>query len=141
MSIYVKTTRGAANLNPSRLRFMKLNYTYDTLERADVSKIIYSKLIVIQNIPTGESHHGTNIPTVTENREVWIDTANSFIREVNSRSDSYPIPYLNPKNWESSVSCRLTKGGQDLVVITGNDNWTGYELVVTIKYIEERAFV
>lgn len=137
MSIYVKTTRGAANLNPSRLRIMRLNYTNDTLERADVSKVIKSKTIIIQNIPTGQSEHFTNLP---KHGEFWIDTANSFVRNT-YRSVSYPICYVNPKFAGAEIGCHLEKNGQNLIVVTGNDNWAGYELVVTIKYIEEKAFV
>lgn len=139
MSIYVKTTHGAANLNPSRVRIMQLNYSNDTLERADAdSKVINSKTIVIETIPTGNTSIYTNLP---EHGEFWIDTANSFVRNKTYRDASYPIPYVNPRNWDSSICCHLEKQGQNLLVTTGNDNWTGYELVITIKYIEKKAFV
>lgn len=139
MSIYVKTKNGAAPLQTPKIRVMKLNYTNDTLERADADlKIIKSKTIVVSNIPTGNSSTFTNLP---EHEECWIDTANSFIRPKQFREASYPIPYVNPDNWDSSVGCHLEKQGQNLLVTTGKDNWAGYELVITIKYIQKKAFV
>lgn len=139
MSIYVKSTNGAAPLQTPKLRVMKLNNTNDTLERADAdSKIIRSKTIVVSNILTGKSSTYTNIPNA---KEFWIDTANSFIRDKQYRESSYPICYVNPQFAISELGCHLERNGQELIIITGNDNWAGYELVVTIKYIEKKAFV
>ena len=139
MSIYVKSENGSAPLQTPNLRVMKLNKTNDTLERADAdSKIIRSKTIVVSNIPTGKSSNFTNIPNA---KEFWIDTANSFIRDKQYRAYSYPICYVNPQSAISELGCHLERNGQDLIIITGKDNWAGYELVVTVKYIEKEAFV
>ncbi len=139
MSIYVKSKNGSAPLQTPNLRVMKLNKINDTLERADAdSKIIKSKTIVVSNIPTGKSSNFTNIPNA---KEFWIDTANSFIRDKQYRAYSYPICYVNPQSAVSELGCHLERNGQDLIIITGKDNWAGYELVVTVKYIEKKAFV
>lgn len=139
MSIYVRTKNVAAPLQTPKLRVMKLNTTRDTMERADnISKIIKSQTIKIENLRTGTTSYGTQLPLC---KDYWVDTANSFIRDKN-RFSTYPIPYVNPVNWESSVSCRLeNREGLNVVVITGEDNWSGFDLVITIKYTEEKAFV
>lgn len=139
MSIYVRTKSGAAILNPRGLRVMKLNCTNDTLERSDDDlKIIESKTIVVPDIPTGTTSVFTDLPP---HGDCWIDTANSFIRNIEYRDASYPIPYVNPINWDSSICCHLEKEGQELLIMTGDDNWKCYELVITIKYTKGRAFV
>lgn len=137
MSIYVRTKNGAAPLQTPKLRVMKLNTTSDTMERADnISKIIKSQTIKIENLRTGTTSYATQLPPC---KDYWIDTANSFIRDKN-RFSTYPIPYVNPINWDSSVSCRLENGGLNVVVITGNDNWSSFELVLTIKHTDSAVF-
>lgn len=137
MSIYVRTKNGAAPLQTPKLRVMKLNTTSDTMERADnTSKIIKSHTIKIENICSGATWYDTQLPPC---KDYWIDIANSFIRNTN-RFSTYPIPYVNPTNWDSSVSCRLEQGGLKVVVITGNDNWSDFELVLTIKYTDSAVF-
>ena len=137
MSIYVKTKNGAAPVQTPKLRVMKLNTTSDTMERADnISKIIKSQTIKLENLRTGTTSYDTQLPP---RKDYWIDTANSFIRDKN-RFSTYPIPYVNPVNWDSSVSCRLENGGINVVVITGNDNWSNFELVLTIKHTDSAVF-
>lgn len=137
MSIYVRTKNGAAPLQTPKLRVMKLNTTSDTMERADnISKIIKSHTIKIENICSGTTWYDTQLPPC---KDYWIDIANSFIRNKN-RFSTYPIPYVNLTNWDSSVSCRLENEGHNVVVITGNDNWSGFELVLTIKYTDSAVF-
>lgn len=137
MSIYVRSKNGADPLQTPKLRVMKLNTTSDTMERADnISKIIKSQTIKIENLRTGTTFYDTQLPPC---KDYWIDTANSFIRDKN-RFSTYPIPYVNPVNWESSVSCRLENGGLNVVVITGDDNWSSFELVLTIKHTDSAVF-
>lgn len=106
MSIYVKTQGGATPLQTPQLRYMKVGTGQDTLERADkVSTIICS-------LTMGISYHPTGIPDSTQPaRSFWIDLANSFIRR-HSGSIVYPIPYVNPRSWEDSISCRLQDSGK-----------------------------
>ena len=137
MSIYVKTKNGAAPVQTPKLRVMKLNTTSDTMERADnISKIIKSQTIKIENLRTGTTSYDTQLPPC---KDYWIDTANSFIRDKN-RFSTYPISYVNPINWNSSISCRLENGGLNVVVVTGDDNWSGFELVLTIKHTDSAVF-
>lgn len=137
MSIYVRSKNGADPLQTPKLRVMKLNTTSDTRERADnISKIIKSQTIKIENLRTGTTFYDTQLPP---RKDYWIDTANSFIRDKN-RFSTYPIPYVNPVNWESSVSCRLENEGLNVVVITGDDNWSSFELVLTIKHTDSAVF-
>ena len=63
MSIYVKTENGAASVQTPKLRVMKLNTTSDTMERADnISKIIKSQTIKIENLRTGTTSYDTQLP-------------------------------------------------------------------------------
>ena len=107
------------------------------MERADnISKIIKSHTIKIENIRTGTTCYDTPLPPC---KDYWIDMANSFIRDKN-RFSTYPIPYVNPTSWKSSLSCRLQNEGITLVVITGDDDWSSFELVLTLKYTDSAVF-
>lgn len=141
MSIYVKTAKGAASLQTPQLRCMKIGTSQDTLERADkASTIIYSLTMGINDIPTGISYHPTGIPDFTQpSHSFWIDLANSFVRR-HSGSIVYPIPYVNPRSWEDSISCSLQDDGKTLKVITGTSSWSDYGLVATIKYTDTFVF-
>ena len=76
MSIYVKTKNGADTVQTTKLRVMKLNTTSDTMERADnISKIIKSQTIKIENLRTGTTYYDTQLPP---RKDYWIDTAHSL---------------------------------------------------------------
>ena len=140
MSIYVKTAKGAASLQTPQLRCMKLGTSQDTLERADeASTIIHSLTTTINDIPTGISYHNTGLPDPVRPNDFWIDISNSFIRRITANF-VYPIPFANPKSWEDSICCHLQENGKTLVVITGTNSWSDYELVVTIKYTDTTIF-
>lgn len=140
MSIYVKTAKGAALLQTPQLRCMKLGTSQDTLERADeVSTIIRSLTLRIDNIPTGVSYHTTGVPDPTRPNDFWIDLANSFVTR-HTGNFSYPIPYVNPQSWEDSICCHLESMGKSLVVVTGTSSWSDYSLIVTIKYTDTTIF-
>lgn len=140
MSIYVKTQGGATPLQTPQFRCMKLGTSQDTLERADeVSTIIRSLTVRIDDIPTGISYHTTGVPDPTQPNDFWIDPANSFLIR-NTGNFSYPIPYANPRSWEDSICCHLESMGRTLVVVTGTSSWSDYHLIVTIKYTDTTVF-
>lgn len=134
MSVYVKTQGGATPLQTPQLRCMKVGTSQDTLERADGSStIIRSLTVTIYDIPTGISRHPTGIPDITQPHDVWIDLANSYLRNRN-KGITYPMPFVNPKAWEDSICCSLNDWGKSLGVYAGTSSWSDYSLVATIKY-------
>lgn len=143
MSIYVKTTDGVASVQLQSLRYVELNSTRDTLERTtnilNKEEVVYSVTMVISDPPKGWTYYDTKVPTRNGPREIWIDTANTFVRQAN-RSAIYPIPYVDPSNWANTICCKLESFGEKLIVITGENSWKGYDVVVTIKFTTRCVF-
>ena len=81
----------------------------------------------IFNIPNSPGAPGSNNVLY-----YWIDQANSFVYKEGYK-EVFPLPYVNPRDnsWRNSVGVKLNNG--QLVVYTSTD-WTGYGIVVTIKY-------
>ena len=119
------------SLNSTLIR--KIAYSATVTNETMLGKTVYS-ISVWKQLPSNSIGTYSDVGLPSNMDYAWIDQANSYICK-NDYTESFPVPYVNPRDnsWRNCVGVKINEKNK-LVVFTSND-WSGYGIFVTIKYV------